>query len=266
MLSPQLKALLDENPLLFRKGNLYYQVGVEINSAFEENYLEIRKSEGRLYNDAIASKLPWIDSAHPLSLEWRIRRKSAERLTQYLSRRKTESILEVGCGNGWLVRYIHQQLEIPCCGIDVNESELLQASRISIGNPDLLFVYGDIFSNAFRDLKVDVVVLASVIQYFNAPDDLVRRLRSMLNPAGQIHILDSPFYSHAEMAAAQSRSRRYFNERNASEMARHYFHHSWDALKSFAYSLAYDPRSISNRLSRQISSDSPFPSIIIEGE
>src|ERR1700753_951658 len=98
---------------------------------FEKKYIVIRSLENRLCTDEELSKLPEIAAEHPHRREWEMRRQSARRLVRYLSgRRKTQEILEIGCGNGWLT---HHLAEIPGNegpGMDINFTELQQGARV----------------------------------------------------------------------------------------------------------------------------------------
>lgn len=175
---------------------------------FEHEYLSIRQKEGRILDDEVVKRLPFID--HP---EWKIRAKSAKKLAAYLKKEKCKSVIEIGCGNGWLTNYIRCELNVPAMGIDVGKLELKQAARIS--ERRATFVYGDVFS--MNDLQADAIILAACIQYFPDPDRLVKHLN------GTIHIIDSPFYE--EVDEARERSRKYFRSKDAPGMERFYFHH-----------------------------------------
>src|SRR4030095_8523298 len=66
-------------------------------------YLRVRIKEGRLYSDEAVERLPAVPEDDPLRPEWSARTASSERLVAYLRRsRRTVTILDLGCGNGWL--------------------------------------------------------------------------------------------------------------------------------------------------------------------
>jgi len=243
---------------------LYFQKNLERDLPFEHQYIPLRKAEGRMYDDAAVAKLPEVETSHPLFKEWYIRKKSTARLAQFLKIRQPKEVIEVGCGNGWLIRYIHSALEADCLGIDMNAIELLQAVRTSGNAKSLTFIYADIFSELFAKPCADIIILASVIQYFPDAKSLLERLVNMLNQGGQVHILDSPFYSEKTIGAAKARSQEYFSTLGYAAMQFHYFHHRWYVLDSFKATIKYDPTTVVNRLSQKVLGDSPFPWIIIE--
>lgn len=243
---------------------LYFQKNLEKGLPFENEYIQLRKAEGRIYDVATVAKLPDVEVSHPLLKEWRIRKRSANRLIQFLKSRKPKTIIEVGCGNGWLIRCIHSALEADCLGIDRNETELRQAVKTSGNAKSLAFIYADFFSELFAKPCADAIILASVIQYFPDAKSLLERSVAMLNPGGQVHILDSPFYSEKTIRAARERSQKYFSAMGQPEMQFHYFHHAWNVLDGFNVTIKYNPNTLLNRLSQKVDGNSPFPWIVIE--
>ena len=225
-------------------------------------YLHVREKEGRLYSDEILRRLPSISDGHPLANEWRARSISASRLTRYLSRgSRSFTVLELGCGNGWfsnlLSRAGHRII-----GMDRNQHELTQAARVFGTNNKLTFINADIFSAPFLGETFDIILLASVIQYFEDLPVLLETLMCYLKPSGEIHIMDSPLYSDAEIDGAVQRSKDYYTSLGFPEMTDHYFHHRRSDLNKFEPKWAYEP---SPRLTRFFQrSDSPFPWIVIK--
>jgi ubiquinone/menaquinone biosynthesis C-methylase UbiE len=258
------KNYLGEHPSIEDRDALYYQKTLRKNDTFEIHYTALRKSEGRLYEDDVVTKLPHIDPAHHAWKEWNIRKRSADRLVRFLKKKKPDTVLEIGCGNGWLTNYLHSYLQTDCCGIDINETELNQAASLFSKTESLNFLYADILSGIFDSPCIDIIVLASVFQYFPDPQKLLFNLQKILKPEGQIHILDSPFYNDQEVLQAKQRSEKYFAESGLAGMQSHYFHHSWKAIESFQFSIIHNPSSFLNSLLRKVRDDSPFPWIVIE--
>jgi SAM-dependent methyltransferase len=257
---------LKDHPSIDCQDGLYYQKTLEKTLPFENHYTSLREKEGRLYNDGVVEKLPFIASDHPLSDEWLVRKHSADRLIRFLKTKNPRTVLEVGCGNGWLIHYIHNAIHTGCCGVDVNEIELKQAVNVFGGTKNLSFLYADIHSGIFVKPSIDIIILASVIQYFPNPQSLLHSLIKMLAPGGQIHILDSPFYRDEEIESARQRSEEYFRRSGEPGMQFHYFHHSWRVLNGFSYTLRNNPVSYWSRLLRKVTGGSPFPWLIIENQ
>ena len=229
---------------------------------FEERYLECRDKEGRLYADEIVKQLPFISNEHKHFFEWQIRANSAQKLNQYAIERSVHSILDIGCGNGWMSNYL-QNDQVSVVGIDVNCQELTQAQRIF---PQIEFIYGDITKEDFiLDSKFDMVVIASVVQYFPSIEKLIRSALQKITDGGEIHILDSPIYVDQKASVeARHRSDSYFSELK-SEMAKHYFHHSVRDFQDFDIEWISRPHSIRNKLNRLLKNPvSPFPWLCIK--
>ena len=241
--------------------NLFYQTGLSRQNDFESAYVKLREREGRIYSDETVSKLPSIDRQHPLYREWRVRERSLERLVRYMLKDKFKNALEVGCGNGWLSNQIHVKTNADVMGVDVNETELLQASRVFTSNK-ITFAYLDILTSIATP-QFDIIILASCIQYFPNLFLLVERLMPRLNSGGEIHIIDSPFYSENNVANAKARSETYFNQFGISSTNPFYFHHSWKQLDEFKYDILYSPTSLIHSITKIVSPDSPFPWIRI---
>ncbi len=224
-------------------------------------YLRARELEGRLYPDSIVANLPDVPPGHPLAGEWRLRARSAARLAHYLARLPAPiRVVELGCGNGWLANLLARIPGSEVAGVDGNPVELEQARRVFGSVPNLRFSLADMQD---ADSAIDsptAIVLASAIQYVSDLAPLLESLLSQLAPGGEIHILDSPLYSPAEVQDAASRSRAYYERLGVPEMADLYHHHTWPERAGFEFDVLYRPRTVRARLGSALGSpDSPFP-------
>ncbi len=232
-------------------------------------YLRARGLEGRLYPDELVARLPAVSDGHPLAGEWRARAESASRLLGYLrALGRPLAVLDAGCGNGWLASRIAEIPGTRVVGVDVNDTELGQATRVFAGRPELGFVRGNVLTMPPPPEPLDVVVLASVVQYVPDVPGLLRRLVPWLVVGGEIHVLDSPFYRAVDAAAARERTRRHYAGLGVPEMAEVYHHHRFDELAAFSPTFLYRPEAWTSRLGRRILGRprSPFPWIRIRRE
>jgi SAM-dependent methyltransferase len=223
-------------------------------------YLRVRAKEGRLYADDVAAYLPVVSSDHPLRGEWQARADSMRRLLRYLGQLPQPlSILELGCGNGWLSHRISSLRGVSVWGLDRMGIELTQAARL-FNTANVSFLSGDIFSPPFLPGSFDIILLASVIQYFPDLPALIRCLFPLLSQKGEIHLLDSPLYSESLLTLARSRTKDHYSLLGFPEMADHYFHHSAGILKHFTPHWRYRPDGWQARISRFLGHvTSPFP-------
>jgi ubiquinone/menaquinone biosynthesis C-methylase UbiE len=243
---------------------VYFQRDLDRNEAFEKKYLAIREKEQRIYTDEQVSNLPEISLTHPHYSEWRIRQTSMHRLVRYINQRGFKTILDIGCGNGWLSSHL-AKTRAEVFALDVNEVELTQGSRVYKGTNNLTFIYADVLSNPFKKEKMfDLVVVASSVQYFSDVKALIHCIQPILTDTGEIHILDSPIYQNKNEAdLAKKRSEEYFSNMGHSWMSNYYFHHTFEMFSGFTYELLYNPSSLFNRLKNKITKSSPFPWISI---
>jgi len=230
---------------------------------FEENYLNVRRKESRLYNDEEVFALPDIEKDHPHSAEWEIRKGSCRRLVQYLrARHSSPQILEIGCGNGWLTNQLSNIPESQIIGSDINLTELQQASRVFSNNPHVKFIYGDIRSGMLQDRYFDFIIFAASIQYFPSLPEILSISLERLLPGGEIHMIDSPLYKFSEMVSAKRRTLVYYQALGFPEMAKLYYHHAFRDLRFFNYRILSNPKSIKNIFFHRC----PFPWVCVKNK
>jgi SAM-dependent methyltransferase len=225
-----------------------------------ELYLRVREMEGRIYQDELAANLPEVPPNHPLRREWFSRSASLKRLLAYIARLpRPPRLLELGCGNGWLSNRIASLPGVQVWGLDRAGLELSQAARLFSG-ANLMFLAADVFQPPFPHSTFDLVLVASVIQYFPDLSALVRSLRGLLRSAGEVHIMDSPLYEEDDLPSARERTQAYYAALGFADMGKQYFHHSFEEVEKFSPTWHYRPDSMSARLARGLGHiDSPFP-------
>jgi len=232
------------------------------NKIFANKYTGLRKKEGRIYRDTEVLNLPSISSSHAFYKEWRIRKRSCQKLLRYLKKKgPIQNILEVGCGNGWLSAQLATNTNADVIGLDINDIELEQARKLFNPVQNLSFINGDINDEMFTDKKFDIIVFAASIQYFESIKKIVAIALEHLTPQGEVHIIDTNFYQGDEVILAQQRTKEYYNSIGFSGMEEHYFHHSLNELTIFQYKILFDPSSWRNRL---LFNKTPFYWIVVK--
>lgn len=203
-------------------------------TTFEDQYIQLRAKENRIYKDDQVSRLPFLKNNEAHAKEWLLRAKTAKRFKQYLEIKENNlSVLDLGCGNGWFTNYCFQaSTAVKAIGIEINQEELTQAKRV-FEKPHLSFYHWNVFENPPFQENIDVITLNAVIQYFEHPKKLFKRLAELLKPEGEIHILDSPFYPDKSVKAAAERSSAYYLKMGFPKMADFYFHHSLSEVEGF---------------------------------
>ena len=215
------------------------------NAWVQKLYHPIRLREGRVYTDEEVLELPSTMSTHRYYQEWQLRKRSTRRLVQYLQRKKgLITILEVGCGNGWLSRCLATVNGSRVIGMDINTVELQQATRVFSHIPNLKFLYGDMQSDIVPDATEDIIVFAASIQYFPSLRVAIRHAMKKLRNGGEIHIIDSPIYKPSELDAARKRTMDYYSKMGYAGMTDYYFHHDTTSLDEFNHKMLYQPSAL----------------------
>jgi ubiquinone/menaquinone biosynthesis C-methylase UbiE len=216
---------------------------------FEDLYIAVRQQEKRIYTDEQLQLLPDID--HIYYDEWKIRKRSSERLINYLTKKnRTLEILEVGCGNGWLSAKLANIPDSTVAGLDINQVEIEQANRV-FNKENLEFLYDSFNENTFDNRRFDTIIFAASLQYFPSVVTVMNHALAILRPGGEIHIIDTPFYKPAQAWIAGQRSNQYYTALGVPEMAAHYFHHAVSEFWGFKYKILFNPARFYNRLFRK---------------
>lgn len=229
---------------------------------FDQLYFRLRQKEERIYIDADIALLPFIYTSHPHYNEWAIRKHSQKALISYIKHKNTfASILEVGCGNGWLCSGIAKATDAEVTGLDINTYELEQAKRVFKNIANLNFINGNLQSEFLKDEKFDLILFAASIQYFPSLKQIIHIAVEHLTLQGEVHIMDSPFYQIQEIAAARLRTKEYYEALGFAAMADHYHHHNLSELENFQYKILHHPNSWKNKLSIK---KNPFYWIVVK--
>jgi 2-polyprenyl-3-methyl-5-hydroxy-6-metoxy-1,4-benzoquinol methylase len=171
-----LKDELKQNASLRLENGVFYQGGSCQEKRLRNDVSVVAGKRKSFIPDEIVKGLPLVPFRSCITKEWLVRRTSAEKFISYL-RRKTpcKTILEVGCGNGWLSNKMASELSAEVLALDVNETELLQGAR-TFSTQRLSFVYGDIFNVNLNTVRYDCIVVPSSIQYFQNIQSLIALL------------------------------------------------------------------------------------------
>ena len=239
----------------------FYEGATPRVGKFEENYIQVREKEGRIYSENEIKMLPFLTD-HALANEWKLRNRSTKRLCKYFSAKSGKVLIDIGCGNGWFSHLLSDNKDLKVIGLDINTYELELATKI-FSKDNLMFMFGDIFSLNIPKESIDYFTLNACIQYFPDPDKLFERLLFLLKTGGEVHVIDSPLYSISQVDQAKQRTLNYFTELGYPGMTKFYHHHTWGQLADWEYDVLYQPGRL-NPLKKIINKpDSPFPWIKI---
>lgn len=221
---------------------------------FEKIYTSVRDKEGRMLSDEEVKALP---ISKRLSKEWQKRSWTAQRFRAYANKKAFSKILEIGCGNGWFTNWLASDVR-NVIGLDVGATELQQAARCFHGN-NLDFICCSDWS-LLPSSHFDCIVFNGSLHYFQPNTAFWQSLYRMLKPQGEIHVLDTPFYSSKEAKEARERSTNYFEKLGENHAITYYHQLRIDQLP-VGHQVLYQPSRLLNKL---ISTRSPFPWIKIQ--
>lgn len=146
----------------------------------------------------------------------------ARMLQRRLGRVAGRRILDVGCGRGDMLGWLHRW------GADVHGTEVspaaARAASTLVGS-DRISV-GELADAKYPSASFDCITLWHVLEHVRAPDFLLREVARVLRPGG---------FAYIEVPNADSWSARRFGGRwLAYDVPKHLFHFSPEALKALA--------------------------------
>ena len=123
---------------------------------------------------------PWTDAVRGDQIESR-RLVTNSAIVDAVLSRSPKRALDIGCGEGWLVRALSQH-GVACMGIDAVPSLIAEATAAGGGN-FVVASYEDVVTGAFRT-EADVVVANFALIGGEIVDQLIQHIPSLLVPAG----------------------------------------------------------------------------------
>lgn len=111
--------------------------------------------------------------------------------------KKGMNVLDVGCGTGAISAGIAKLVGDTgsVTGIDHTQSFITNGEKTFAEITNLNLIEADIFSFE-PETKYDLIVSARVLQWLSTPEEALQKMKSLLNPGGQISILD---YNHTAL-------------------------------------------------------------------
>lgn len=137
-------------------------------------------SDAKVLDSWHKNTTPWTNAVRGNKIESRRLVTNAAIVDAVLSR-SPKRVLDIGCGEGWLVRALDGH-GVECTGVDAVPSLIAEATAAGGGN-FAVAAYEDIVAGAFR-AQADVVVANFALIGGEAVDQLIRNIPSLLVPAG----------------------------------------------------------------------------------
>jgi 2-polyprenyl-3-methyl-5-hydroxy-6-metoxy-1,4-benzoquinol methylase len=141
-------------------------------------------SDAKIVDSWTRNAAPWTEAVRGNRIESRNLVTNDAIIDAVLSR-SPRQILDIGCGEGWLVRALAEH-GISGIGVDVVPALIDQAA--SAGGGDFRIAsYHDI-ANGFLDVKVDALIANFSLIGKESVEDVIRRVPSLLNKDGALII------------------------------------------------------------------------------
>lgn len=143
-------------------------------------------SDARIVASWHKNAAPWTDAIRNNEIESR-RLVTNEAIVDAVLSRNPESVLDIGCGEGWLARALAARRGgIRVHGVDVVPALIQQAKRQG-GGDFRVASYEDIAAGKL-ELRVDVAVANFSLIGNESVQGLLKRIAGLLNPAGHLII------------------------------------------------------------------------------
>ncbi|HEY4629360.1 MAG TPA: methyltransferase domain-containing protein [Flavobacterium sp.] len=144
--------------------------------------------EGEILRDALdkIAKINQLLGGNQLTL------RGVQELIRNISKTTTITIVDVGCGNGDMLRNLadyglKNDLEFQLIGIDANNFTVNHAQQLSRNYPNISYQCDDIFDKNFAKLKYDIVLCTLTLHHFK--DNEIIQLLNVFNVNSNIGIV-----------------------------------------------------------------------------
>lgn len=141
-----------------------------LNTKFRTDTLETMDDfamEGEILRDALdkIAKINKLLGGNQLTLQ------GVQDLTSSISKSNEIVIVDVGCGNGDMLRTLadfglKNKLKFQLIGIDANSFTISHARQLSQNYPNISYRCEDIFDASFKELKYDIVLCTLTLHHF----------------------------------------------------------------------------------------------------
>lgn len=170
-----------------------------IDTRFRTNEPEIM-DDLSMEGEALRDTLDEIAGINRLLGGNRITRKGVERLLQKIPKSEEITIVDLGCGNGDMLRMLSDYAakkgwDFNLIGIDANSDTIQYARELSALYPNITYISGDIFGEDFKELEYDIALCTLTLHHFD--NDQVIQLMTLLKQQATIGVVVNDLHRNA---------------------------------------------------------------------
>lgn len=158
------------------------------NRTAQEELMDDFAMEGEILQNALdkIASINQLLGGNTLTLQ------GVKRLMEGVDLSQKITIVDVGCGNGDMLRTLaiygeENNLSFQFIGIDANNFTINHAKNLSLHYPNICYRCENIFTDSFRKLKYDIVLCTLTLHHFT--DDEIMELMTNFNEKASIGIV-----------------------------------------------------------------------------
>ena len=144
-----------------------------------------KKSE---QSQKVYNEMAWEYDSAP---EGRYTRPHKEEIMKKAVLRDGDNILDVACGNGYLLGELSKKAEVNAFGVDISENMIASARE---RYPACPFAAGPCTPLGFKNESMDVITVSCAFHHFETPQNFANECMRVLKKNGKVLIAE-PFFS-----------------------------------------------------------------------
>ena len=110
-----------------------------------------------------------------------------------ISLTEAESILDLGCGEGFVIRYLrNHNNNLRFEGLDINKEAINMAKKL---NPDVNFVICNLYKLQYNENSFDLVMLTEVLEHLEDPEKVMNVVKKISNKHFILSVPWEPLFS-----------------------------------------------------------------------
>jgi len=114
-------------------------------------------------------------------------------LLSFAKIKRSDTVLDIGCGSGMVTRKIAEKVGCRVIGVDRSEDCIQHANKRSKNKKNIKFVVGSMENLPFMDNKFDVIIASHIIEHLKDPENALCEVRKKLKKSGRL-IITTPNY------------------------------------------------------------------------